>query len=338
MPSQIPKDWLSEAEIIRTTGVGPRNLEQWRAAGIVVGRRRSLGRGIGTTPCFYPPDTPALIHRLDELRVVRDEASWVWQLWREGFSTDIRKWAVKRLCRDLKLVERVGPDGVAKAALRAARAKPPGAFQAAQAVFDRVRRPADRVALLSWVAAALAGYKQQASIHTREPPIWNIMLRAMGIPRSIFPPPNADLDRMSAHVLHQILASADEHELDQARRDWQAIARLTEAFANADWNVAGGEFDSKVEAITKSRPEPPSKRLRKARRQRAYAKPAIADLFLDGLLDLDIRPYLLASLIGMRRASRELSNACTQVIAFAESVISYLPQRTQDITPQGPSR
>jgi hypothetical protein len=61
MPSQVPDDWVSEAEVIEATGATPRALAYWRTHGIVVGKRRSLGRGVGTTACFYPPDTVALI-------------------------------------------------------------------------------------------------------------------------------------------------------------------------------------------------------------------------------------------------------------------------------------
>jgi hypothetical protein len=333
MPFLVPDNWISEAEVIAATRVSSRNLAQWRAHGIVIGKRRFLGRSGGTTPCFYPPDTVSLIQRLYELRrTVRDADRWVWQLWLEGFSTDVRKWAIQRLRGDLKLVEDVGPDGVAEGALGAAKAKPPGRFGAVRGFFNRVRKPADRLALFSWVAAAFAGYEQQASIHTAEPPIFDIILKGMGIPRSTLAPPKVDLDRMPVCLFHQTLVIASHHELEQARRDWQAIARLIEALESTDWGVGGCELDAKIEALTKSRPEPPSKRQRKARRRRPYARPPIVDLVLEGLLEPKMRPYLLALFVGIRCSSRENSNAFTQAIALAESLISRLPQRTGDLT------
>jgi len=317
-----PDDWISEAEVIAATRVSSRNLTQWRAQGIVIGRRRHLGRGVGTTPCLYPPDTISLIRRLCELRgMVRDADQWIWQLWLEGFSTDVRRWAVRRLNADLKLARGAGPDGLRQAALRAAEAKPPESLTA------RVRKPADRLALFSWVAAAVGGYEQQASIHTAEPPIFDILLKAMGIPRSNLVPPKVDFDRLPAQWFHQTLGTANHDESEQLRRDWQAIARLTEALRTVDWDVAGGQFEAKIEALTKSRPEPPSKRRRKENRRRPKPKPPIVDLFLEELLDFKIRPYLLAFCVGIRRSSPDNSHAFTQSIALAESLILHLPQQ-----------
>jgi hypothetical protein len=342
MPSQVPDDWISEAEVIKATKASPRNLAHWRARGIVVGKRRSLGRGKGTTACFYPPDTVSLIRRLYELqRVTRDVDRWVWQLWREGFSTDVQKWALKRLRGERKVVERAGPAGVAKAALQAAKTRPDSLtdnFKPVRRIFGRIRKPADREALFSWVGAALAGYEQQASIHNAEPPIFDIALKAMGIPRATVPPPKVDLDRLSLRWFHQTLVAANHEELEQARRDWQGIARLTEALETTDWNATGPELGAKIEDLTKSRPEPPSKRQRKARRRRPYARPAVVNVYLEGLLEPKNLPYLLALLVGFRRSSRENSTALTQAIALAETLVSRLPQRTKDTTPPEPTR
>jgi hypothetical protein len=331
MPSQVPDDWISEAEVIEATKASARNLAQWRARGTVVGKRRSLGRGKGTTACFYPPDTVSLIRRLYELqRLTRNVDRWVWQLWREGFSTDVRKWALKRLRGERKVVERAGPAGVAKAALQAAKTRPDSLtdkFKPVRRILGRIRKPADREALFSWVGAALAGYEQQASIHNAEPPIFDIALKGMGIPRGAVPPPKVelDLDRLSLRWFHQTLVTANHEELEQARRDWQGIARLTEALEIADWSATGPELGAKIEELTKSRPEPPSKRQRKARRRRPYAKPAVVDHFVSGLSDYNNRSYLLAAFIGIRRSSRENSTALTQAIALAEALVSRLP-------------
>jgi hypothetical protein len=337
MPFLVPDDWISEADVIAATGVSSRNLTQWRAQGIVVGRRRHLGRGEGTTPCFYPPDTVSLIKRLCELRrTVRDADHWIRQLWLEGFSTDIQKWAIQRLRGELKLVEHAGPDGVAEAALRAAKAKRPGASPAVRGIFNRVRKPADRLAFFSWVAAAFAGYEQQASIRAADPPIFDIALKAMGIPRSTLAPPKVDFDRLPVRWFHRTLVTANHHELEQARRDWHGIARLTEALETTDWNLAGPELVAEIERLTKSRPEPPSKRQRKARRQRPYASPAVLNGFVEGLLES--LPYLLALLIGIRRSSPENSTALTQAIALAEALIWRSPQHAKEITPLEPSQ
>jgi hypothetical protein len=340
MPFLVPDDWISEADVIAATGVSSRKLTQWRAQGIVIGRRRYLGRGAGTTPCFYPPDTISLIKRLCELRrTVRDADWWIRQLWLVGFSVDPRKWAIRRLRGDIKLVEGAGRERVAEAAVRAAKAKLPGKFGPARNIFDRVRKPADRLAFFSWVAASFAGYEQQASIRTAEPPIFDIVKKAIGIPRSALAPTlESNLDRLPVRLFLQILVTADDHELEQARRDWQGIARLTEAMEATDWNLAGPELIPEIERLTESRPEPPSKRQRRAHRRRPYARPVYVDLFMKGLSDPQILPYLLALLIEIRRSSRENSTALTQAIAFAEVLISRLPRRAEDITPSEPIR
>jgi hypothetical protein len=338
MPSPVPDDWISEAEVIGATGATPRALTDWRAHGIVVGRRRSLGRGVGTTACFYPPDTVALIQRLYELQQgVRDAGLWTFQLWLEDYSADFRKWALKHLRLALKISKNAGPVGVSRAALQAAKAKR-GRSPAVRGFFDRVRKPADRKSFIAWVGATFAGYEQQASFHSAEPPIFDIALKGMGIPRSTLAAPKADIDRLSVNWFHQTLVTANHVDLEQARRDWRGIVRLIEILETTDWNVAGHELVSKIEGLTKSRPEPPSKRQRKARRRRPHAKPAIVNVFMEGLLDPDSLPYLLALLIGIRRSSRENSTALSQAIALAETLVSGLPQRTKDETPTEPTR
>jgi hypothetical protein len=46
------------------------------------------------------------------------------------------------------------------------------------------------------------------------------------------PPPKLGIDRMPVAWYREILATAEHHEIEQARRDWQMIARLTEAVEN----------------------------------------------------------------------------------------------------------
>jgi hypothetical protein len=232
-------------------------------------------------------------------------------------------------------VEGAGPAVVAKAALQAAKA--PGS-KAVGHLFGRIRKPADREALYSWAGAAIAGYAQQASIHNAEPPIFDLVLKGMGIPRSTVPPPKVDVERLlSIQWSIETLSIVNDRELEQAGRDFKAIDQLIEALDEfTDWNVAGSELETQIEALTKSRSEPPSKRRRKASRQHPHAKPAIVDLFLRGFSDLDTRPYLLALFIGIRRSSLENSTALTQAIALAESLVSRLPQRTKHIREVGP--
>lgn len=213
-----------------------------------------------------------------------------------------------------------------------------GGPKAARRILNRIRKPADRVAIFSWIGAAVADYEQQASIHNADPPIFDILLKGMGIPRSAFAPPKVDLDRLPISLFHQTLTTANHEELEQARRDWQAINELIRAVESTDWNVAGSELEAKIEALTKSRPEPPSKRHRKTSRQRPYAKPAVVDLFLSGFQDFNTRPYLLALFIGIRRSSRENSTVLTQAIVLAEAFVSGLPRRTEDTTPSEPAR
>jgi hypothetical protein len=270
-----------------------------------------------------------MIGRLCELqRQTRNADEWRWQLWLDEWLPeipDICAWALKRLERDLALAENAGPAGIAEAAARAAITKPRPS-DPSRAIFNRVPKPTDRHAILSWVGAIFAGQEQQASLHHAEPPIFDIGLKAMGIPRSELPPPKLGIDRMSVAWYREILATTEGREIEQARRDWQAIARLTEALETVDWNVAGVVLEPKIEALTKSRPEPPSKRARKARRRRPLPRPAIVDLFLDGLCDLKTRPYLLALFIGLRRSSPDNSKVCTQALALAESMLSEFPR------------
>jgi hypothetical protein len=316
------------AELVAATSISERNRLEWCRRDLIP-KPLSVSLGRKGSASYYRVETVPMIRRVYELQQhSRNLDGWRWQLWLDRWLPDvpdIRAWAIERLDADLAPATAAGPSGIAAAVTRAAKAKPrpsdPG-----RALFNRVPKLAERETLLSWVTAGFAGHAQQASLQTAEPPIFAIALKAMGLSRSELPAPSVGIESMSVAWYREILATASGDDLEQARRDWQCVERLIGYLANADWNACGVQLESTIETITKSEPEPPSKRDRKARRQRPLARPAIADLFLQGLRDFKSRPYLLALFIGLRRSSLHNSKTCTEALALAESFLSQLPR------------
>ena len=140
-----------------------------------------------------------MIRRLKELqRDTRDANKWVWQLWLEGFSADIHVWVKKRLSRPRR-----------------------SNLHGSSQVISENHRIGPRST--SWAADIAAGRDQQASLYNAEPPIFDILLKAGGLPnpKSPFysggPIPDRELrvEQMSVARLREIVDSASDDELNK---------------------------------------------------------------------------------------------------------------------------
>jgi hypothetical protein len=291
-----PEGWISLQELLARTGVSERNLSEWRRLDLGVPEPNQISLGRRGTASYYPIETVRLINRLNELRQeIRDADEWLWRLWLEDFKIDICVWVKKRLSK-------------------------PRRSDLQRLICNRVRKSADRAALISWAADIAAGRVQQASLYNAEPPIFEILLRAGGLPgfkRAFYgsgPVPDRELrvEEMSAYRLRDIMDSASDAELEQAQRDWQAFAGLAEAAEAVDWGAASPAIELAIKSLFGSG-MPPSLAERRARRTRPVPPSGIVTLLLALWHDFNSRAVLLPFLIHLRR-SADHSHKVSEII------------------------
>jgi hypothetical protein len=185
-----------------------------------------------------------LIDRLNELRrQTRDADKWLWQLWLDGSKVEIRSWVKKHI--DGLQPKLNGP-------LNARSLRSP----IGRLVSNPVRRERDRDDFMrAWLGVA-AGMAQLAGVYsTAEPPIFDIMLKVIGLPSTVTPP-DRDLRRelsemgLSFGGLSEIVADASDDDFEQARRDWRLIAGFIDGAERIDWTAATAAWESRIKSLT----------------------------------------------------------------------------------------
>jgi hypothetical protein len=157
-----------------------------------------------------------------------------------------------------------------------------------------------------------------------EPPIFDILLRAGGLPnpKSSFygrgPIPDRELrvEEMSGDRLRDIMDSASDDEVEQARCDWQAIGGLAQAAEAVDWRSVSPEIMLAIESLIGCG-TPPSLFERRARRTRPLPPPGIVTLLLALWHDFNSRAVLLPFLISLRRSPVH-SQKLSEILVLAQ--------------------
>jgi hypothetical protein len=311
--SAPPNGWISRGRLLVETGIGERRLAGWVAQ---LGLKSCLvSSGRGGFESYYPSESIGTIKRLLELRAdsPRDFDEWLWRLWLEGREVDIRAWAKEHLASGLKKLGRRRSSG-------------------SQHIRNRVRNPLHRTALSDYAhlaAAGRAGPARDASLHNADPPILNLVLSIGGLPRNAGPP-SGELKKVEHtyefSYLDRILENATDDELTQARRDWQALARWVDAAQTVDWNAVSADVGALIKSVTGARPDPPSWRTRKARRQRPMPPPDLVQFLMSFWPELAARAAILPLLIHLRR-SPELDKVITEAVALVDLGFNGLPRR-----------
>ena len=271
----------------------------------------------GGTASYYRPETVAIVRRIRELRrQTRSADDWLWRLWIEGYPVEILPWAKRRLEASAKKIEDVRRD-VSRKDLAQHVAK--------RRTFDgRTISPKQEVGLLDAALSAGAGKADGF-----QPSAFGTLLKVAGLSPQRFPHPEVELVEMLAvERQSELVASATEDEAEQARRDWQAIARLVETAEAVDWAASMPAIEPAIARITGEQSDPPSWRARKANRARPQGAPATIGLLLDQWRDYDGRAMMLAFLIGARR-DRNRSKRITELIALADWALSLFPRKEQ---------
>jgi hypothetical protein len=311
--SAPPSGWISRERLLVETGIGERRLAGWAEQ---LGLRTCLmSRGRGGFESYYPSESIGTIKRLLELRAdsPRNFDEWVWRLWLEGREVDIRAWLRKHLASGLKKLGRRRSSG-------------------SRLIQNRVRGPMHRTVFSQYAhlaAAGRAGPARDTSMHNADPPILDLVLRIGGLPSNAGPP-SGELKNVEHtyefSCLDRILENATDDELTQARRDWQALARWVDAAQTVDWNVVSPEVSVLIKSVTGARPDPPSWRTRKARRQRPMPPPDLVQFLMAFWPELAARAAILPLLIHLRR-SPELDKVITEAVALVDLGFNGLPRR-----------
>jgi hypothetical protein len=316
--NEPPKGWIGKDRLLAEIGISDRRLAEWAPH---LGLRTCLvSRGRNGIEAYYPPDSVGMIKRLLELRAQspRDMDRSLWQLWLEGEDVDITAWAKKHLARGLRELGRRRSSGYSL-------------------MLKRVRRPTHRVALVSYAHLAAtdrAGPGRETSLLNADPPIWDLALKIAGLPSNARPPSgeqkNIEHSYSFSH-LYRLLSSATGDEIQQARRDWQMLARWVEAAGTIDWNSVGPDLELKIRTLEGARPDPPSWRARKAQRQR-QSPPDLVQSLVAFWPELAARAAVLPLLIGFRR-SPILDQIITRAAATTDWEFDRLPRRPSPTTP-----
>jgi hypothetical protein len=330
-----PKGYVSLQELRARTGASERNLSEWRRLGLGVPQPQQISLGRWGTASYYPVETVRLIERLNELRrQVRDADEWLWRLWLEGFQVDIRSWATKHLGSLQKRLD----GGVDAKSLRS----PTG-----RQLSNRVQRAPDRAELVSaWLGVA-AGMAQIVNLFaTAEPPIFDNMLKVIGLPGSVKPPDHSlrrelsKIDLSFEALSKTVVANASEEDFEQARRDWRLIDGFIKAAEMIDWNVSTPALEARIKSLAGARPDPPSIRARKAQRVRPLLPPQFIILLRSLLHESVARAVMLVALMAVRR-SPHFSNIISEALAGAEAWLegfrSHKPISPEQAAPE-PSR
>jgi hypothetical protein len=308
-----PNGWISRDRLLAETGIGERRFADWAAR---LGLRTCLvSRGREGIKSYYPSEGVVTLKRLLELSadLPRKFDESLWCLWLEDPEVDIRPWAKKHLASGLKKLGQRGSSGF-------------------RFMRNRVRSPMHRSALSHYAdlaAAGRAGPDREASIHNADPPILRLMLNIGGLPSNAGPP-SGELKKVEHTYefsrLVEILESATDDELTQARRDWQALARWADAAQTVDWNAVTPDVTARMKSLTGARPDPPSWRARKAQRQRPMPPPDLVRFLVAFWPELAARAAILPLLIHLRR-SPTLNAVITQAVAMVDLWFKSLPRQ-----------
>jgi hypothetical protein len=331
----IPRGWIALDRLLAETGIGKDTLNNLRQRYRYVIPRSlvvplTAGRG---GAAYYPPETPSIICRLNELRRESPNPDdCLWRLWLEGHPVDIRAWAADRLNVRADRFKKGYPptrDALGKAAAAIAEDSG-GRIRTVESLRDAVD-----------VMASIAAGEPDAS-HDLEG-IFDTLCKFGGFP-SFGAPLRALLVAVLAQVtellslprLAEIAAKIGDEAAEQARRDWRTLTGIAVAAASIDWNKVLPALEAGVSEVDGVRPAPPSWTARKAQRTRALPPPMPVKSALKELGRPDFRAAAFVILIGAR-GDPAVSAIITQVLALAELTLPQLPQRkpASDHKPKG---
>jgi hypothetical protein len=188
---------------------------------------KSLGDDAGTASLYPAAVTVPNVRRYLELseaadrgEVPRNKDNWLWRMCFEGYSVDMRGWAVSRLDEAGKVLEQAGPDVVSALAEGSDGKKFPRAMRV---VRSRVHKAADRAEAMRWALSVARDENPEVSLYEPdiEPSPLQIVLKIGGLSVRL-PPPHLALrveEVTSIAKLRETLLGATPADVERACRD-----------------------------------------------------------------------------------------------------------------------
>jgi hypothetical protein len=313
MPEYPTDDAITEKELCTATGIDRyclRRLRGWLSLEMFRtfrGRRGSESR--------YRSIAAPMIRRFRELQEkTRKVDECLWGVWLDGFPFDIAKWADARLsCFETALSSIENTEAFRKQ-LKNELMEAPSRTDPRRPIDSRLS-PEKQTSLLMWAVTVAAGIMPSKSLYDPFSPVFDA-LRETGSFSECTKPPDHELEVESFSItrLRGILRQAKTEEIEQARRDWRAIARLFEMSRAIDWRAVRKAL--KVQSTSSAQP------------------PAPADFFRAVWRDFDTRAVLLPFLISVRRLP-EQSRKLSEILAVSEWALMQFLRRAPE---KGPVR
>lgn len=318
-----PPGWVPLAHVLAEAEIDEDELNYWRRRPFLIPRPFTAAAQSGTV-AHYHPKTDAIIRRLQGLRRETHSADdWLWRLWMEGHPVEMQGWVAARLEKLMATLDKAYPpspetiEAVASSLRRISggrvRDTKPKDTNATKAKWKEINDLADLL-----LSAGIG----DTDANEFAGKIFDVLCNIGGLPLSsaypLFDPELFELLRLDRQM--GIIANTTDTEMEQARRDWQTIARLVKAVERVDWNTVLPIIAPAVAGVTGAK-EWPSWQARKARRKRPLSPPGIVDFLAARWRSFDQRAMALAFLVGARRPSnsdRDRSKRITEILALAD--------------------
>jgi hypothetical protein len=305
MPEYPTDDLITEQELCSATGIDRyclRRLRRW--LGLEVFR---TFRGRPGSETRYRLIAAPMIRRFRELQQkTRKVDECLWGVWLDGSPFDIAKWADARLSRFETALSSIDNVEALRKRLKNKLLEVPSRTDPRRPINSRLS-PEKQTSLLMWAVTVAAGIMPSKSLYDPSSPVFDA-LRESGSFSKCTEPPDHELEVESFSItwLRGILRQAKTEEIEQARRDWRAIARLFEMSRAIDWRAVRKAL--KVQSTSSAQP------------------PAPADFFRAVWQDFDTRAVLLPFLISVRRLP-EQSRKLSEILAVSEWALMQFPRR-----------
>ena len=193
--------------------------------------------------------------------------------------------------------------------INAISATTPTRTSARRPIYNRLR-PKQEISLNLWAIAVAAGLAPAKSLYDPASTPFDALKRAGGLSGNWEPPdPELLVESFSLRRMRDVLREASPEEMEQARRDWKAIAALAAASKAIDWHAVRKALN--VQRTSSAQP------------------PAPVDFLLALWRNFNERAAILSFLIFIRR-SPDHSHKLSEILAVADCALQQFPRRASD--------
>ena len=179
----------------------------------------------------------------------------LWGVWLDGFPFDIAKWADARLSRFETELSSIDTGEAFRKQLKNKLLEAPSRTHPRRPIDSRLS-PEKQTSLLMWAVTVAAGIMPSKSLYDPSSPVFDALREAGSFSKCTEPPDHEiKVESFSITCLRGVLSQATAGEIEQARRDWRAIARLFEMSRAIDWRAVRKAL--KVQSTSSAQPPAP---------------------------------------------------------------------------------